>query len=78
MSHSLTTAASVAYRAAAAATIRSWWLAFARRRRMRKTAFILEGLDDRTLKDIGLNRTEIGSVVARGCRERRIRLMDCA
>jgi uncharacterized protein YjiS (DUF1127 family) len=77
MSHTLTTAASAAYRAAAAAHIRTWWQAFVRRRRLRKTAGILESLDDRTLKDIGLDRTEIPSVVSRGCSERRIRLTCC-
>lgn len=77
MSHSLTSAASVAYRAAAAAHIRAWWLAFARRQRLRRTAGILEGLDDRTLKDIGLDRTEIASVKTHGCRERRLHLIDC-
>jgi len=38
-----------------------------RRRRARMTRRILEGLDDRTLHDIGVHRSQIGSVVgARG------------
>jgi uncharacterized protein YjiS (DUF1127 family) len=39
------------------------WQTFARRHRQRRTIAVLEGLDDRTLKDIGLYRSEIQSVV---------------
>ena len=54
--------------------LQTWWLALARRRRIRKTAQILDGLDDRMLKDIGLNRSEIESYAHHGCFERRSRL----
>ncbi len=43
------------------------WAAWRRRRRLKATARILHGLSDRTLKDIGVERSEIDSVVtARG------------
>lgn len=54
--------------------IQNWWQALARRRRIRKTAHLLEGLDDRMLKDIGLDRSEINSYAQHGCFERRSRL----
>lgn len=43
------------------------------KRRQAATARILEGLDDRTLRDIGIDRSEISSVVATRCRGRRIK-----
>jgi uncharacterized protein YjiS (DUF1127 family) len=47
------------------------WRAHWRRRAARATLHILRSLDDRTLKDIGIDRSEIGSVVC-GARDRRI------
>lgn len=38
--------------------------------RARATRRILEALDDRTLRDIGIHRTEIASVVTTRCRGR--------
>jgi uncharacterized protein YjiS (DUF1127 family) len=41
------------------------------RRRLRRTMHILKSLDDRTLHDIGLDRSEIESAVStRGCERR--------
>jgi uncharacterized protein YjiS (DUF1127 family) len=48
------------------ATARAYW----RRRVERATVFILHSLDDRTLKDIGIDRSEIESVVYSACEER--------
>ena len=45
-------------RRAAASVWRSYW----RRRAERATLFVLHSLDDRTLKDIGIDRSEIESV----------------
>jgi len=43
------------------------WASWRRKRRLKATARILHGLSDRTLKDIGVERSEIDSVVmARG------------
>lgn len=41
-------------------------------RRQRITQKILEGLDDRTLNDIGIKRGEIGSIVTTGAADHRI------
>ena len=49
------------------------WERFRSRRRLAATARILEGLDDRTLKDIGIDRGEISSVVATRCGGRRLK-----
>lgn len=54
--------------------VQSWWLALAHRRRISRTAHILDGLDDRTLRDIGLNRSEIASYARHGSFERRSRM----
>jgi uncharacterized protein YjiS (DUF1127 family) len=43
--------------------LQSAWRAYWRRRAERATQFILQSLDDRTLKDIGIDRSEIDSVV---------------
>ena len=47
------------------------WRSYWRRRAECATLFMLQSLDDRTLKDIGIDRSEIGSVVYGGG-ERRI------
>ncbi len=39
------------------------WASWRRKRRLKATARILHGLSDRTLKDIGVERSEIDSVV---------------
>jgi uncharacterized protein YjiS (DUF1127 family) len=41
---------------------RSVWRSYWRRRAERATLFMLHSLDDRTLKDIGIDRSEIESV----------------
>ena len=45
-----------------------YWRAFWDRRARYATEMLLHSLDDRTLKDIGLSRSEIGSVVHGGWR----------
>jgi uncharacterized protein YjiS (DUF1127 family) len=52
------------------AIARTWWHSHQQKRRLRATVRILQGLDDRILKDIGLNRSEIESVVATPCVDR--------
>ncbi len=47
------------------------WRAFRYRRRQQATIRVLKSLDDRTLKDIGLARNEIESVVSTQAAERR-------
>ena len=58
--------------ARAAMAARSAWQGYRQRRRLKDTIITLEGLDDRTLKDIGLDRSEIESVVLTGGRDRLI------
>ena len=41
----------------------TWWGAYWTRRAKRATVFLLQGLDDRVLHDIGVDRSEIESVV---------------
>ena len=48
---------------ALAKVVAGWWSAYRRRRRLNWTVETLQGLDDRTLRDIGLDRSEITSVV---------------
>jgi uncharacterized protein YjiS (DUF1127 family) len=49
--------------AAVAATVGKWWHAYALRRERNAAVRELRALDDRTLKDIGINRSEIEWVV---------------
>ncbi len=58
-----------------AGTINAKWRAFKRWRGRRRTEKILAGLSERTLKDIGLSRDEIGSVV-NGSPDERVRRYD--
>jgi uncharacterized protein YjiS (DUF1127 family) len=52
---------------AVAATAGKWWRAYALRRERNAAVRELHALDDRTLKDIGINRSEIEWVV--GCED---------
>jgi uncharacterized protein YjiS (DUF1127 family) len=54
------------------AAVQKAWRDYWRRRAARATLAVLHALDDRTLKDIGLHRTEIESVVHGTCGERRL------
>jgi uncharacterized protein YjiS (DUF1127 family) len=42
------------------------WSAYLARRRMRIAAAELNSLDDRTLRDLGISRSEIGAIVRNG------------
>jgi len=57
-----------------AAQIRGWgrrrWDAYRQQKRYRTTVRTLSGLDDRTLHDIGLERSEIQSYAVRGGEDR--------
>ena len=46
-----------------AGTLRRWWCALWAARARRGTVALLRGLDDRTLQDIGVERSEIESLV---------------
>jgi uncharacterized protein YjiS (DUF1127 family) len=50
--------------------VRSAWAGYWVRRAERATIFALHALDDRTLKDIGMDRSEIESVVYARARDR--------
>jgi len=56
--------------------IRTWWRAYQDRRRIKATIRTLSRLEDRILKDIGLDRSEIESVVTTGGRDRRLTPID--
>jgi uncharacterized protein YjiS (DUF1127 family) len=55
-------------------TLRAMWRGYWQRRVTRATVFMLQSLDDRALKDLGIDRTEIQSVVHEGCQGRRRRM----
>ena len=55
-------------------TLRAMWRGYWRRRAERATVFMLQSLDDRALKDLAIDRTEIPSVVHEGCQGRRHRM----
>lgn len=50
--------------AALGAAFAGWWSAWQAHRQRRASEQLLRSLDDRTLKDIGLDRSEIGSLFA--------------
>jgi uncharacterized protein YjiS (DUF1127 family) len=52
--------------------VRKAWSAYWQRRAQAATMAVLSSLDDRTLKDLGLHRSEIGSLVYGTRRERRL------
>ncbi|MDX2157170.1 MAG: DUF1127 domain-containing protein [Hyphomicrobiaceae bacterium] len=49
---------------------RIWWHRYRHWQRRRATIRVLHGLSDRTLNDIGLDRSEIESVAWRGSEDR--------
>lgn len=51
--------------------ISGWWQGFRQKRRIRRTERALEALCDHTLKDIGLDRSQVGSAARAVCSERR-------
>jgi uncharacterized protein YjiS (DUF1127 family) len=50
---------------------RQWWRAYWDRRARKATMLILQSLDERTLRDIGINASEIESCVYGKLRDRR-------
>lgn len=52
--------------------IKQWWRSAWERRAQRITLELLQSLDDRTLQDIGLHRSEAGSVVYGAPKDRRL------
>jgi uncharacterized protein YjiS (DUF1127 family) len=54
-----------------ARAVQTAWRAYWRRRAERATVFVLQSLDARTLKDIGIDRSEVESVVRGACGSRR-------
>jgi hypothetical protein len=50
---------------------RAWWQAYWDRRARKATLLILQSLDERTLRDIGINSSEIESCVYSKWRDRR-------
>jgi uncharacterized protein YjiS (DUF1127 family) len=61
----------VSTRAGFRARLAGWWGRVRQERRRRATVRALEGLSDATLKDIGIDRSEIHSVAANPADERR-------
>ena len=55
------------------AALGRWLDDFEQRRRRHRQLSELRGLDSQTLKDIGLDRSELGSAVATGCAGRKQR-----
>jgi len=53
-----------------AAVGKDWWRRVCKEYRRRATARALQGLEDRTLKDIGLTRSEIDSIARYPDRQR--------
>jgi uncharacterized protein YjiS (DUF1127 family) len=53
-----------------AGALQRGWHAYWARRARSATVFLLRGLDDRTLQDIGVNRSEIESVVCARAQDR--------
>ena len=53
--------------------LKSWWETYWLNRAQRATVLILSSLDDHTLRDIGLGRSEIGSLVYGQPSERTLR-----
>ena len=56
-----------------AGTLKSWWEAYWMMRARRTTVMMLRALDDRCLHDIGVDRSEIESVVYGTPGDRRVR-----
>jgi uncharacterized protein YjiS (DUF1127 family) len=54
-------------------SLKSWWDGYWRRRAQRATVFMLRSLDDHSLHDIGVDRSEIESVVYGKPGDRRLR-----
>lgn len=53
--------------------VKRWWDAYWMRRAQRATVMLLRSLEDRSLHDIGIDRSEIESVVFGRPDERRLR-----
>jgi uncharacterized protein YjiS (DUF1127 family) len=53
--------------------LKSWWDAYWTLRSQRATVFMLRSLDDRSLQDIGVDRSEIESVIYGTPGDRRLR-----
>jgi uncharacterized protein YjiS (DUF1127 family) len=59
-------------------SLRRWWDAYWARRAQRTSVHLLSSLDDRTLQDIGVNRSEIESIVyAKSCERLRRYQPNC-
>lgn len=61
-----------------ASMLKTWWDAFWSHRAHRATVMMLRALDDRSLHDIGLDRSEIESVVYGKGTDRVLRYKDAA
>ena len=65
-SHAISTAPSTSarhHKQGAGSVFKSWWDAYWTMRARRTTVMMLRSLDDRSLHDIGVDRSEIESVV---------------